>query len=263
MNPFYFGASADPLYGVYHPPREERRMQAAVLLCYPMGIEYMRAHRAFRQLTSLLVRAGVHVLRFDYHGTGDSAGDGEDVSLARWRADVGIAFEELRENAGVERAAIAGLRLGASLAALLASDRDDVSRLVLWDPVVRGTEYLRELRRYADTPMRTNGSGTDAPWPDGTVGVGGFALPASLREELRALDLTMLRPPRIPIDVVTSEERDIDRELVRTWTEAGARTELRCVHSANQWIEGDEFGSALIPQNIIQAVVDGLTRETA
>ena len=43
--------------------------------------EYMRTHKAVRQLTMMLAKAGYHLLRFDYFGTGDSAGDGEDVTV--------------------------------------------------------------------------------------------------------------------------------------------------------------------------------------
>ena len=74
MNPFFFGSSERPLYGVHHPPRERGPRESGVVLCYPMGQEYMRSHRAFRQLANLLTRKGHHVFRFDYFATGDSSG---------------------------------------------------------------------------------------------------------------------------------------------------------------------------------------------
>src|SRR5215217_413896 len=80
MNPLYFGSSQKPLYGVYHPPKSQpgRPVRTTgVVLCYPLGQEYMRAHRAFRQLATLLTKSGFPVLRFDYYGTGDSGGDGD------------------------------------------------------------------------------------------------------------------------------------------------------------------------------------------
>ena len=53
MTPMYFGSSTSPLYGVYHAPMGHDRNQG-VLLCYPFGQQYMRAHRAFRQMTTQL-----------------------------------------------------------------------------------------------------------------------------------------------------------------------------------------------------------------
>lgn len=265
MNPFFFGDSAEPLFGVYHPPREQRHPPSAALLCYPLGIEYMRAHRAFRQLTMLLTRAGVHVLRFDYFGTGDSAGEGEDVSLDRCRADIAVAFDELKANAGVDRAGIIGLRMGATLAVGAAEGRPDVDRIVLWDPIVHGSAYLEELRRFADLDgSRRNGdaaNGNGRPWPAGTVGVGGFPLTAAMRTELAGIDLTAADPPGAPVTILISEERASDRALCRHWSEAGGDIECRCVPSENRWVEGDAFGSALIPQDIIQAVVETFAQE--
>lgn len=258
MNPFFFGASAQPLYGVYHPPREQTHPVRAVLLCYPAGIEYMRAHRAFRQLTSLLVRSGVHVLRFDYFGTGDSAGSVEDASLARWQEDVELAIEELKANAGVEKIDLVGLRLGGTLAVLAASRRADVSRLLLWDPVISGEAYLEELLTYAELPAR---NGNPTAWPAGTVGVGGFALTAGMRSEIAAIDLRVVPPPRVPITLIASEERALDLALCDAWRGGEVDVECRCVPSENRWIEGDAFGSALIPQDIIQAVVETVTTE--
>jgi len=263
MNPFFFGSSAEPLYGVYHPPREQREPPIAALLCYPLGIEYMRAHRAFRQLTTLLTRAGVHVLRFDYFGTGDSAGEGDEVSMARCLDDIEVAFDELTANAGVRRAGIIGLRLGGSLAAMAARRLEHLDRLVLWDPIVEGRAYLDELKRFAQLEAHGNGdwSRNGEAWPAGTVGVGGFPLTAAMRQSLATIDLAALAPPRASITLLTSEERESDQRLCRRWTDAGAAIECRCVPSENRWVEGDAFGSALIPQDIIKAVVETFAQE--
>lgn len=252
MNPFFFGSSADPLYGVYHPAAQEGHEAKAAVLCYPMGVEYMRAHRAFRQLTTLLVRAGVHVLRFDYHGTGDSAGEGEQVSLDRWVDDVELAVGELKDNAGMDRISLVGLRLGGAVAARAAARRADIDRLVLWDPVVLGTTYLDELRHYAHPPICR----ASREWPDGTIGVGGFPLTGDMRREIAAGDLRGVRPAVQSLHLIVSEDRVENRELRDAWSAVGPPVDYRCVPSENGWAEGDAFGSALIPQNIIQTVVD-------
>ena len=78
MQPAFFGTSDKPLLGLYHPPTGPRAREVGVLLCYPGPQEYMSCHWAFRKLAALLAREGFHCFRFDYYGTGDSGGEGED-----------------------------------------------------------------------------------------------------------------------------------------------------------------------------------------
>ena len=182
----YFGSSARPLLGVYSPPDAALEREAAVLLCHPAPQEYMRSYWALRQLAGKLAAAGLHVLRFDYSGTGDSAGDGADASLDAWRADVLGALEELTDISGVKRPSLVGFRLGATLAAQAGAH---VRTLVLWEPVVTGCAYLDELRtahvRYFAHclhPPRVPRSG-----PLGELL--GHPLPPRLQTELEALEL--------------------------------------------------------------------------
>ena len=65
--------SGRQLAALYHPPTSADRGRA-VLILNPLGQEAVRAHRLLRVLADRLARLGVHVLRFDFHGCGDSAG---------------------------------------------------------------------------------------------------------------------------------------------------------------------------------------------
>lgn len=140
MNPIFFGQTESPLYGVYHPPQSDAR-DAGIVLCYPFGQEYMRAHRAYRQLALLLAKKGFHVLRFDFRGTGDSSGDMEGVGAEHWLRDIDDAVQELRESTGVTRVSVLGLRLAALFAACACAQRSDIDRLIVWDPVISGELY--------------------------------------------------------------------------------------------------------------------------
>lgn len=123
-----------------------------VVLCNPHGHEAMWSHRAFRHLAADLAAAGLPVLRFDYPGTGDSAGTDADGEHIAWCVHgILAAVTTLREQAGVSRVVLCGLRLGATLAvlaaeALAAREPGAVAGLVLLAPVVSGRAYLRELR---------------------------------------------------------------------------------------------------------------------
>jgi alpha-beta hydrolase superfamily lysophospholipase len=258
MNPFFFGSSERPLFGVHHPPRERGARETGVVLCYPMGQEYMRSHRAFRQLANLLTRKGHHVFRFDYFATGDSSGASGEGSLAQWSADVNQAIDELKDNASLASVSLVGLRLGAALAARASAGRADIDRLVLWDPVVFGRSYLDELYSAAGQGARTNGG---AP---ATFGVLGFPLVPALGAELAELDLLERDRARARnIEIVVSSERDDYHSLRDRLAGAGLATRYACVPSPGNWNEVDNFGSALLPQQLIQEIVARFAKERA
>ena len=250
MNAFFFGSAEHSLFGVYHPPRGRVAREHGIVLCYPLGQEYMRSHRAFRQLANLLSRRGYHVLRFDWYGTGDSMGEGEEVRVAHCLADVGTAIEELEANAGVERVSLVGLRLGASFALMAGAGRPDVERIVLWDPVVDGAALLASLL------------GGREPGPDEVVGALGFPLAPALRRELAALSLTTLREPVVErISLLVSAEQPEYQKLAQAWRAAGVRFDYECIPSGGNWNEVDNFGSALVPQELIGGIVAGFEKE--
>lgn len=252
MNPFFFGTSQQPLLGIHHAPRAQSARKFGVVLCYPMGQEYMRSHRAFRQLAMLLTRAGFHVLRFDYRGTGDSAGDERDASFTRWATDVGLAIEELKDSSGLDEVALVGLRIGASLAASVARERSDVERLVLWDPVLDGKMYVQELLLGSD-PVPASAVSARA---SSRVGVLGFELPATLCASVEGLQFAeVAAATRSHTLLVVSELRPEFARLRDALLVPAGSNEFRCVPSDGSWGTVDNFGSALIPQEIIQHIV--------
>src|SRR5437762_1000154 len=141
MNAYFFHTAAQPLFGIYAPPRARVARDQAVLLCAPVGHEYVRTHWALRQLADRLTHAGFHLFRFDYSGLGDSWGDFESASVEQWLADTRTALGELIDTSGVRDVTILGVRLGATLA-VRALQEQPVRRLVLWDPVVQGRAFV-------------------------------------------------------------------------------------------------------------------------
>lgn len=145
--PIYFGAAHARLFGWIHRPTGHVR-PTAVLLCNPLGDDIVRAHRSLRHLAEDLCSAGFPVLRFDFHGTGDSAGSERDAErVAAWRRDVGTAIDELRVRTGASEVAVVGLRLGATIAADVASRRSDVASVVMWHPFFDGASFTTETMR--------------------------------------------------------------------------------------------------------------------
>lgn len=174
-----------------------------MLLCYPGVQEYNGAHWLFRRLAGMLERAGYDVLRFDYFATGDSAGEGTEGRLRVWAENVAEAAAELREISGVRTLSIVGMRLGAALALRACASDVRVRTLVLWEPVVTGSEYLRELE---DLDRRRNlWLLHDERREEPPREVMGYQVPAELRQELVALDTPTLPAPQAERVAIVAE----------------------------------------------------------
>jgi pimeloyl-ACP methyl ester carboxylesterase len=247
MNPFFFGTGARRLFGMYMPAQPGGSPPRAAVLCNPWGQEYLRAHRTLRQLAALLARAGVHVLRFDYHGTGDSAGEAADANLVDWHGDIEMAVDELRDTTGLERIGLVGLRLGATLAAQVAARRPgEVDRLLLWDPVVTGAEYLEELEGAASGRA-----------PDGGLEVLGFVLGDAMARELRALDLHASIPglPERTLALLTDPLPSHSALRGALRRRAGAPAAVEHVESLRPWVEDRNTGVGAVPARLLSRIV--------
>lgn len=143
--PTWFGPENSPLFGVLHIPAGGRA-RGGIVICPPLGKEHVDTYRGLKLLAQELCGRGFAVLRFDYRGTGDSAGPvGSDTALTDYRDSIRDAVGYLRAS-GVARVGLIGLRMGAMLAAGVARDIEGLAAVVLWDPVVDGRRYLREQR---------------------------------------------------------------------------------------------------------------------
>lgn len=164
--------------GWLHLPAGPSRREAGVLLVTPPGRDGRWVYRPLRDLAEQLARAGFPTLRFDLKGVGDSLDLAEDGDAwPVWLDGVAAAAELLKTNTDVRRLVLGGVRLGASLAASAAIERDG---LILLAPVVCGGQWLCDLT--LDGEMREVG-GLEAD---------GFYLSPATATTLAALDLTHL-----------------------------------------------------------------------
>ena len=260
MNPFYFGTGQRRLFGIYTPAQAAAGAGVrAVVLCAPWGHEYLGAHRSIRHLATLLSAAGLHVLRFDYFGTGDSAGDMRQASLDGWRSDIETAIDELKDTAGAAKVGLAGLRLGATLAASVAAKRSrDVDALALWDPIASGEKYMQELVR-AELEMRGVGR-TDAASPPGDGverEVGGFPITPQMSLDLRGIDLGALQPAVAARTLAVVSDAEF-LETTRAALDGRCRAPAQVEHIAAPpaWVENVSFRTGAVPVKVLQRVAE-------
>jgi len=190
--PFHFGPPAHSLFGWFHPPAANEARGAGIVLCNTVGNESLRAFVTLRRLAESLAAAGFAVLRFDFHGTGDSGGtDAETDRVATWLDDIDLAIDELRARSGVRELGIAGLRLGGTLALAAAARRDDIEAVYAWDPYYGGKDFVAEANRLHKTLVMLDLSGFALKRPDALEGIEalGFFMSTATVAELQRLDL--------------------------------------------------------------------------
>jgi alpha-beta hydrolase superfamily lysophospholipase len=182
--PYFFGPSPHRLYACHHFPVAESAATRAVVICPATGHEYERSHRCLRQLALQLARAGHHVLRFDYRGTGDSAGELARYGLVDWKQDIHGAIDECLRLSGRKPLCVIGLRLGATLAAQAAAERKDIESLVLYAPIADGKSLFGEWQRDQDEYERKINRARRHGTADELLG---FSLTRPMRSALNAL----------------------------------------------------------------------------
>jgi exosortase A-associated hydrolase 2 len=261
---FFFGTKPQNLFGVYHAPETHADRDLGVVIAPPYGSEYMKTHRALRQLALRLARSGFHVLRFDFRGCGDSAGEPDDACLDVWVEDLDTAIDELKDRTGVGRVALAGLRLGGTLALLAAARRRDVEALALWEPILDGPAYVAELTDLGRTWRRQKRIETGRAADDEAADILGFPLANSLRQSLSDLSLELRRrPARRVLLLLESEPPPSASRLLESLRGFGARPEERRVTQAQIWRHDDGADRALIPQSTLKCVVSWLAGDDA
>ncbi|HEY7449031.1 MAG TPA: alpha/beta fold hydrolase, partial [Vicinamibacterales bacterium] len=247
-----------PLFGVFDEPVVDNASAGGVVLCYPHGADYATAFRTFRILSTRLARAGFHVLRFDYLGTGDSSGNIDDASLPQWIDNVATAVEELRKWRDIREISLVGLRLGATLAALAAAESQQVDRLVLWEPVTDGREYVATQRAlhmaWVDEVMRDGREPVVAE--DEMLG---YRLTEGVRHDLENLNLWARKMLPAPHIYVLSQGPSPEYErLAEELRAMGAQVDSDCVDGPTVWSKTPSMDEAFVPTRAMQAIVNWL-----
>jgi uncharacterized protein len=186
---FFLPAPGGERYCIHHPPAAALR--GTLLYLHPFAEEMNKSRRMAAEAARAFAAKGWAVLQIDLHGCGDSSGDFGDASWQAWQDDALLAAQWLRDRYG-RFDLLWGLRLGALLAGAIAP-RLDAADLLLWQPVLSGSQQLAQFLR-----LRTAGEMLDPGAPRES----GKTLKEKLRQgetiEIAGYDL----PPRLalPLD---------------------------------------------------------------
>ncbi|MFO0668246.1 MAG: alpha/beta fold hydrolase [Polyangiaceae bacterium] len=186
--PVWFGDEGAALFGWFHPAAGDTPADAVVVMCSPFGYDALSTYFAHKKLAEHIALGGVATFRFDYYGTGDSAGDDEGPNrVETWLGDIGRAVEEAKRVSGASKVFLFGVRLGAVLATTYAQ-RAPVEGLIALGPSRSGAVFVREMLALNKmrAAMPNDGASPDIVFSDDEVL--GFPFSAALRAEISALD---------------------------------------------------------------------------
>jgi len=198
--PLFLDSRSGRLFAVHYPAASDRSGRA-VLYVPPFAEEMNRARRMATLQGRAFAASGVSTLLLDLHGTGDSAGDFRDATMARWLDDIAAAADWLNAQ-GHSSVGLWGLRFGALLACAAAAKQPDRFReLLLWQPVTDAKIMLTQFLRIrvaaamADQGVTEKTEDLRAQLSAGqSVEVAGYEISSELGQALDRMKLDQLRP---------------------------------------------------------------------
>jgi pimeloyl-ACP methyl ester carboxylesterase len=245
----FFGPEERMFASLHLPPGPA---DAGLVVCPPVASEFEKNYRRETLLAWALAARGIAVGRFHYRGLGHSDGDAATISLESMVEDAAAATEHFRRRTGVRRLAFLGTRVGALVASAVARLHPDAP-LALWEPVLSGSQYFREVFRASFMGELKVGAASPPSQEqavarlrsEGWIDVLGYTVGWPLYESLQAASLEAELPEdRRPVLLVQlgrgQKVRTPYRALAERLQARGSEVETRVIDEVEAWWFGEE-----------------------
>lgn len=223
--------------------------QDCVLVLPAFAEEMNKTRRMLTLLGDALQARGISLFVPDLYGTGDSEGEFGDARLATWHDDLRDCLAWLR-NAGIARVHVLALRAGALLLGALQDAPLPLGRLLLWQPVGSGKQYVNQFLRLRLAGNLIAGTATEAGTAglraelrqQGSLEIAGYRCREELLAELEGLELKDL--PVTGFESVASFELGLEdasrpspalSRVVERWRGAGVAVDARTLAGDPFW----------------------------
>jgi exosortase A-associated hydrolase 2 len=163
FTPFFIhsdGNSDESLFCIYYPAVQAIGKDAdekgssgkeAVLFIPPFAEEMNKSRHMMSLQARAMASAGISSLMIDLFGTGDSSGDFSEARWHIWVENIQKSIGWLREH-GYSSISCLGVRLSGLLAVAAAKvDDTPIKKIVWWQPVLTGENYLIQILRLRTT----------------------------------------------------------------------------------------------------------------
>ena len=194
-----------------------------------------------------LAEAGWNVLQMDLLGCGDSDGDFGDATWEAWLDDAVAACTWLASNVA-PASWLWGMRAGALLAVQCAARLESQSNLLVWQPVLSGSQHLTQFLRLKSAGEMLGGAeeraGTqslrDSLRAGATLEIAGYRLSAGLADGLEnaVFDLGSFQGRVVWCEVAAGDPPTLGpgaRLKIEHWRESGRHIETIAVRGPNFW----------------------------
>ncbi|MES2072197.1 MAG: hydrolase 2, exosortase A system-associated [Pseudomonadota bacterium] len=234
---FFLETDNGQRFCLYYPANPELLCKGAIIYVHPFAEEMNKSRRMAALQSRALAAAGYAVLQMDLYGCGDSAGDFKDARWETWKDDIHRAQHWLMMRSD-DPISLWGLRLGALLALDFARDaRSDLDKIVLWQPVFNGAQYLNQFFRLllandmiAGAEQKSGGTQgvRQALLAGDKLEIAGYEIGAELVATIDQLDIKLWTPPASPVYWLENVHPDnpvlspARKTLADAWMQKGA-----------------------------------------
>ncbi|MCB1667824.1 MAG: hydrolase 2, exosortase A system-associated [Pseudomonadales bacterium] len=146
LKPGFIEGEKGPLFAIHHEPVIKADRNECVVVLSAFAEEMNRCRYMQNMLAQALNKQGYGLICVDPYGTGDSAGEFADADWNGWVSDSITAIHYAAE-LGYNKISLLGIRLGALLALAAMPSVNNVSHLLLWQPVYNGKATLTQFLR--------------------------------------------------------------------------------------------------------------------
>lgn len=265
--PIFIPTEFGPLYAVLHINEYIECAGCPLIICPPIGIDFMNSHRSLKKLADKLALSGTPVLRLDYFCTGSSCDSGFDDQVEGFIESIRQANIFLKKTLNTKCTALLGFRFGATLATLFAS-KTEINYLILWGGIFQGKRLIREMRLLQN-------SGSNNKPNDTYLEAGGWVIEQKTEDAIESIDLAKTHPKTKYILLLDGCKPSAHQKLVSQWqsnntditaefTESigdmlvdahEARIPHQDIEFINQWVKGLPSNSGYTTYSNIKGLI--------
>ena len=128
--------------------------------------------------------------------------------------------------------------------------------MLLWDPVVDGRAYLRELGQAHRTYLLAETGRLPPDQGDAPTESMGMPITATLRDALSSIDLAADAPPRGPLATVLCTQPGPDIAALRDAWAGAASVHWIDMPASQAWNSDAALNSAVVPMREVGAIVE-------
>ena len=249
VTPFFLPSGKGNLFCNLYDGGSSTRAGQGILFFPPFAEEMNKSRWIVAEQARRFSAMGYVVVVPDLYGTGDSEGDFGEASWEDWHDDINHVVAWFGDR-GINDLCFWGLRLGALLA-LDCSARypDALTRLLFWQPVLNGRNYLTQFLRlkvaadmFESSRKTTTGELRDQLESGGCVEVAGYQIAPELALSIDELDMSQMllhQYRRITwLELLPGNDRPVPvmtRNLVNKIHESGLEPEFCTVVGEPFW----------------------------